>query len=233
MLKKVNALKARQNFGQIVEEVYYKGDQFIIERAGKPMAAVVPLWQLEDRSQRRERLSANVGKVWQSNAKLQPIVIEREVEEAVRAVRTRAGRKKRLSGGARHQCHRKRHSQQEGRSWKSPQGLVRGWVSSGDFPAILEELRRVLRYPKISHRDRWSDAQILEFVENVTSLAILVPGELRLAVVAEDPSDDRYFECAVEGEAGYVVSGDRHVVGLAQYEGVEILAPRAFFNVVG
>jgi prevent-host-death family protein len=96
MLKKVNALKARQNFGQLVEEVYYKGDQFIIERAGKPMAAVVPLWQLEDRSQRRERLFANVRKVWQSNAKVQPIVIEREVEGAVLAVRrTRAVRKKR------------------------------------------------------------------------------------------------------------------------------------------
>jgi antitoxin (DNA-binding transcriptional repressor) of toxin-antitoxin stability system len=43
MVKKVNALKARQNFGQMLEEVYYKGDQFIIERAGKSMAAVVPL----------------------------------------------------------------------------------------------------------------------------------------------------------------------------------------------
>ena len=95
MLKKVNALKARQNFGQLVEEVYYKGDQFIIERAGKPMAAVVPLWQLEDRSQRRERLSANVRKVWRSNAKVQATVIEREVEEAVRTIRTRPGRKKR------------------------------------------------------------------------------------------------------------------------------------------
>jgi prevent-host-death family protein len=94
MLKKVNALKARQNFGQLVEEVYYKGDQFIIERAGKPMAAVVPLWQLEDRSQRRERMAASVGRVWQSNAKVEPTVIEREVEGAVRAVRARAGRKK-------------------------------------------------------------------------------------------------------------------------------------------
>jgi prevent-host-death family protein len=96
MLRKVSALKARQNFGQLVEEVYYKGDQFIIERAGKPMAAVVPLWQLEDRLQRRERLSANARKVWQSNAKVQPMVIQREVEAAVRAVRrTRTGRKKR------------------------------------------------------------------------------------------------------------------------------------------
>ncbi len=47
-VKTLNALKARHNFGQMLEEVYYKGDQFIIERAGKPMAAVVPLSQLEE-----------------------------------------------------------------------------------------------------------------------------------------------------------------------------------------
>jgi prevent-host-death family protein len=46
--KTINAGKARVNFGQMLDEVYYKGDQFIIERAGKPMAAVVPLWQLEE-----------------------------------------------------------------------------------------------------------------------------------------------------------------------------------------
>jgi hypothetical protein len=28
-VKKINALKARQNFGQMIEEVYYKGNQFI------------------------------------------------------------------------------------------------------------------------------------------------------------------------------------------------------------
>lgn len=98
---------------------------------------------------------------------------------------------------------------------------------------ILKELDRVLRYPKISRRHGWSDARVLEFVEDVQSLAILVPGELRLKVIAEDPSDDRYLECAIEGEAGYVVSGDRHLVGLAGYEGVEILSPRAFLDLLG
>jgi prevent-host-death family protein len=46
--KTINAGKARANFGQMLDEVYYKGDHFIIERAGKPMAAVVPLSQLEE-----------------------------------------------------------------------------------------------------------------------------------------------------------------------------------------
>jgi hypothetical protein len=45
--KKINALKARQSLGQMLEEVFYQDAQFIIERAGRPMAAVVPVWQLE------------------------------------------------------------------------------------------------------------------------------------------------------------------------------------------
>jgi hypothetical protein len=38
--KIINAGKARVNFGQMLDEVFYKGDHFIIERDGRPMAAV-------------------------------------------------------------------------------------------------------------------------------------------------------------------------------------------------
>jgi prevent-host-death family protein len=47
-VKTINALKARQNLGTLLEEVFYQDAQFIIERAGRPMAAVVPVWQLEE-----------------------------------------------------------------------------------------------------------------------------------------------------------------------------------------
>jgi prevent-host-death family protein len=94
MVKRVNALKARQNFGQMLKEVYYKGDQFVIERAGKPMAAVVPLWQLEEWQKRREQFFAAVEEVQQHNQKVKPKVIEKEVREAIRAVRTKARRRK-------------------------------------------------------------------------------------------------------------------------------------------
>jgi prevent-host-death family protein len=93
MVKKLNALKIRQNLGEILEQVYYKNDQYIIERAGKPMAAVVPVWQLEARTKRRDRLFGLVQRAWSANAKVKPGVIEREVETAVRAVRAKARRK--------------------------------------------------------------------------------------------------------------------------------------------
>lgn len=91
----MNALKAQKNLGQLLEEVYYKGDQYVIERAGRPMAAVVPLWQLEERRKRKERLFGIVKEVWRRNRKEKPEVVEREVREAVRAVRARAGRRRR------------------------------------------------------------------------------------------------------------------------------------------
>ena len=42
-VRTINAGKARVNLGQMLDEVFYKGDHFIIERDGRPMAAVIPL----------------------------------------------------------------------------------------------------------------------------------------------------------------------------------------------
>lgn len=63
MVRKVNALKVRQNLGQLLEEVYYKGDQYVIERAGRPMAAVVPVWQLKEWQERRARFFGMVDEL--------------------------------------------------------------------------------------------------------------------------------------------------------------------------
>jgi predicted nucleic acid-binding protein len=76
------------------------------------------------------------------------------------------------------------------------------------------------RYPKIAKRHRWSEEQLQAFLDNLAHLAILTPGVLTLAVITEDPPDDRYLECAVEGEAAYIVSGDRLLLGLRVYRGI-------------
>jgi prevent-host-death family protein len=87
MVKKVTALKARKNLGELLEEVYYRGDQYVIERAGKPMAAIVPLWQLEAWLQRREAFFDMVDEVRQRPQAVAPEVIEQDIQEAIRTVR--------------------------------------------------------------------------------------------------------------------------------------------------
>jgi putative PIN family toxin of toxin-antitoxin system len=51
-----------------------------------------------------------------------------------------------------------------------------------------------------------------------------------------DESDNRVLECALEGKAGYIVTGDRHLLNLQPLEGLAILSPDAFlarFNAAG
>ena len=93
MVRTVNALKVRKNLGQLLEEVYYKGDQYVIERAGRAMAAVVPVWQLKEWQERRARFFGMVDELRRKGKKRKPSVVERDVADAVRAVRARPRRR--------------------------------------------------------------------------------------------------------------------------------------------
>lgn len=48
MTTTVSAMKARQQFGEILNRVDLVHDQFIIERNGRPLAAIVPISALAD-----------------------------------------------------------------------------------------------------------------------------------------------------------------------------------------
>ena len=60
---------------------------------------------------------------------------------------------------------------------------------------------------------------------------IVEPAEA-LNVVEEDESDNRYLECAIEGRAQYVVTGDKHLLDIGEYSGIIILSPAAFVTAV-
>ena len=96
--------------------------------------------------------------------------------------------------------------------------------------AILSEIDRVLRYPKIRKRHGMSDTAIEEWIDDLAHLAILVPGKIAVTMITEDPADDRYLECALEGEAESIVSGDQHLLKLKRYQHIVILTPRAFLQ---
>jgi putative PIN family toxin of toxin-antitoxin system len=98
--------------------------------------------------------------------------------------------------------------------------------------AILDELGRVLRYPKIVAYHQWSDERLRTWLDALAHLAVMTPGRLTLAVIQDDPPDNRYLECAVEGGASYLVSGDRRLLALGSYEGIAIVSPRVLVEVL-
>jgi len=43
MIKEASAMKVRQQFGELINEVQYRHDSVVVTRAGKPVAAIVDI----------------------------------------------------------------------------------------------------------------------------------------------------------------------------------------------
>ena len=56
----------------------------------------------------------------------------------------------------------------------------------------------------------------------------VAPGS-RVQVLADEP-DNRVLECAVAGHADLIVTGDRAMLRLGRYEGIQIVSLRAFLE---
>jgi putative PIN family toxin of toxin-antitoxin system len=100
-------------------------------------------------------------------------------------------------------------------------------------PAILDEIRRCLFYPKVRRRLPLGDEEIETWVLALGALADMVAGDLRVEAVRDDPDDDIYVAAALEGRAGHLASGDRHLLALGSYQDVQIVTPRAFLELLG
>jgi predicted nucleic acid-binding protein len=48
------------------------------------------------------------------------------------------------------------------------------------------------------------------------------------APVCADPDDDKFIACALASNAKIICSGDRHLLDVNGYQGIEIIKPRAF-----
>jgi len=98
---------------------------------------------------------------------------------------------------------------------------------------LLEELRRTLRYPRLRRYLKMDDRAADDFVllwEQVTDPVDLAghpaPG------ICRDPDDEPYLQTALAGHADHVVSGDGDLLALEQMEGIPIVSPAEFAQIL-
>lgn len=53
----------------------------------------------------------------------------------------------------------------------------------------------------------------------------LVEPRQKFSIVKDDPSDNKFLEASVEGNADYIVSGDKHLRSLRSFMGIDIVSP--------
>ena len=99
-------------------------------------------------------------------------------------------------------------------------------------PSIIEELERVLSYPKLVKRHGLEKQELKKFVSDLLSILSLVEGKKAIEVIAEDPADNNYLSCVVDAKADFIVSGDIHLLNLREYEGIQIITPAQFLEML-
>jgi len=86
-LKVVTALKARQTFGTIMNAVSFKNDQYIVERKGMPMVAIIPIKKFRQMDKARLRFFSNMSKISDSFAGEDPKKLDDILGEAAQAAK--------------------------------------------------------------------------------------------------------------------------------------------------
>ncbi|MDF0554155.1 putative toxin-antitoxin system toxin component, PIN family [Kamptonema sp. UHCC 0994] len=93
--------------------------------------------------------------------------------------------------------------------------------------SVRDELGEVItrakfnRYTSEEKRQQFFDhliekAEMIEITETITA--------------CRDPKDDKYLELAVNGNAGFIISGDNDLLILSPFQGILILNPEEFLQ---
>lgn len=91
---------------------------------------------------------------------------------------------------------------------------------------ILSEIDRILR-KKLKMID-WKTEVILNAIGSISKLVF---PNFKLAIIEKHDTDNRIIECALEGNADFIVSGDRrHILPIGEYCGIKILSPDEFLT---
>lgn len=88
---------------------------------------------------------------------------------------------------------------------------------------IIKELFDVLKRPRFNF-----SLEEIEELGNLIFEKALIYNPQRKIDICSDPKDNKLIECAVEGKAEYIVSGDPHLLNLKNYQDVKIISPAEF-----
>lgn len=112
----------------------------------------------------------------------------------------------------------------------TPGKIVSAWKSGGFglvlSEPMLEEISRVLSYPKIVKRLGWDGAKVARFIDLLRFNADIVEIGGTLAQVPDDPDDAPILATLMVSHADYLVTGDEDLLNLAA--NYPILTPAAF-----
>lgn len=108
---------------------------------------------------------------------------------------------------------------------------------AGDFEIclsdeILDETQRVLNYSRIRKRYAFSDDDVAKYIHLLRLVASLVNPQSPVSGIVRDPNDDMILACAIESRAPHIVSRDKDLLILGNFEKIGIVSPENYMAIL-
>lgn len=103
---------------------------------------------------------------------------------------------------------------------------LRGEIQLLTSSPLLKELERVLK-----GKFKLDLHLVRNIIEEIKEIAELVEVSSHINVISYPDDDNRVLECAVDGKAEFIVTGDtKHILPLKEFRGTKILSSSEFLN---
>lgn len=89
-------------------------------------------------------------------------------------------------------------------------------------PEILNEVRKVLK-----QEFRLSEQETDDIVNCIMSYTTIIEPKIKVKVV-RDPKDDMLIEAALDSGSHYIITRDKDLLVLKQYQGIKMVKPEEF-----
>ncbi len=108
-----------------------------------------------------------------------------------------------------------------------------GAFSSLTSEFILTELTNVLgrKHIQSKYKSQVTASKRKRFISAIRAFAEVVP-VVTVVSVRDDPKDNPILACAKDGQADYIVSGDPRLCRLGTFQGIKIVTPNEFLNIL-
>jgi len=110
--------------------------------------------------------------------------------------------------------------------------LINKWKNKEIELIISLEIIRELIETLKSFKIRMPENMIEEWKNIILENSTLINPSTKIDLIREDPEDNKFLETAVDGKTDFIVSQDKHLLKLKEYQGIKIVKPEEAVNLL-
>lgn len=103
----------------------------------------------------------------------------------------------------------------------------RGIITSITCEEILAEFKE-----KLIFKLKYESEKAESLIQEIRAYSNVIKINNTLKIVNDDPDDDMVVECAILGQANYIITGDRHLLSLGNYNNIKIIKAVEFLSLI-